>query len=88
MKTTRNCWECKRRNFWVCLGYVLLMILSVNTLITYIYRKMDEVSRGSISLTYTNMTEAKELAQKLKYEHLYMTSFSKMRVDLATQVCS
>ena len=24
---------------------------------------------------------------KLRYEHLYLTSFSKMRVDLAAQVC-
>ena len=26
------------------------------------------------------------LVPKLKYEHIYLTSFSKMRVDLATQV--
>lgn len=24
---------------------------------------------------------------KLKYEHIYLTSFAKMRVDLAAQVC-
>ena len=24
---------------------------------------------------------------KLKYEHIHLTSFSKMRVDLAAQVC-
>ena len=24
---------------------------------------------------------------KLRYEHVYLTSFSKMRVDLAAQVC-
>ncbi len=28
------------------------------------------------------------LAPKLKREHVYLTSFSKMRVDLATQVTS
>ena len=27
------------------------------------------------------------MVHKLKYEHLYLTSFSKMRVDLAAQVC-
>lgn len=27
------------------------------------------------------------LVHKLKYEHIYLTSFSKMRVDLAVQVC-
>ena len=28
------------------------------------------------------------MATKLKREHLYLTSFSKMRVDLAAQVCN
>lgn len=28
------------------------------------------------------------MVQKLKFEHLYLNSFAKMRVDLATQVCS
>ena len=27
------------------------------------------------------------LVGNLKYEHVYLTSFSKMRVDLAAQVC-
>ena len=27
------------------------------------------------------------LVSKLKYEHVYLNSFSKMRVDLAAQVC-
>ena len=27
------------------------------------------------------------MVPKLKYEHLYLSSFSKMRVDLAVQVC-
>lgn len=28
------------------------------------------------------------LVPKLKYEHIYLNSFSKMRVDLAAQVCT
>lgn len=27
------------------------------------------------------------LVPKLKYEHIYLTTFSKMQVDLAAQVC-
>ena len=27
------------------------------------------------------------LVPKIKYEHIHLTSFSKMRVDLAAQVC-
>ena len=34
---------------------------------------------------HTN-TPGLSLGPKLKYEHVYLTSFSKMRVDLAAQV--
>ena len=32
-------------------------------------------------------TPGLSLVPKIKYEHVYLTSFSKMRVDLAAQVC-
>ena len=32
-------------------------------------------------------TPGVSLVPKIKYEHIYLTSFSKMRVDLAAQVC-
>ena len=38
---------------------------------------------------YKETTEAVglRLVPKLKYEHVHLTTFSKMRVDLAAQVC-
>ena len=32
-------------------------------------------------------TPGLSLVHKLRYEHIHLTSFSKMRVDLAVQVC-
>ena len=32
-------------------------------------------------------TPGLSLVPKLKYEHIYLNSFAKMRVDLAAQVC-
>ena len=32
-------------------------------------------------------TPGLSLVPKIKYEHVYLTSFSKMRVDLAAEVC-
>ena len=34
----------------------------------------------------TTETPGLSLTHKLKYEHIYLTNFSKMRVDLAAQV--
>jgi len=31
-------------------------------------------------------SDGKRLVSKLKYEHIYLTTFSKMRVDLAAEV--
>ena len=41
-----------------------------------------------VALYYRNMGAATGLSMvpKLKYEHVYLNSFSKMRVDLAAQV--
>ena len=37
-------------------------------------------------LDQTDQVQSLSLVPKLKYEHIYLTSFSKMRVDLAAQV--
>ena len=50
----------------------------------------EEISwRHLISLYYRNNGSSHDqlsLVPKLKYEHVYLNSFSKMRVDLAAQV--
>lgn len=43
--------------------------------------------RHIIDLYSRNSVTGLSLVPKLKYEHVYLTSFSKMRVDLAAQVC-
>ena len=40
-----------------------------------------------MNLYLKNSHSGLSLVPKLKYEHVYLTSFSKMRVDLAAQVC-
>lgn len=39
-------------------------------------------------LDKTDSVQSLSCVPKLKYEHIYLTSFSKMRVDLAAQVCT
>ena len=40
-----------------------------------------------ISMSTQKHLEDFQTVYKLKHEHIYLTSFSKMRVDLAAQVC-
>ncbi len=53
-----------------------------------------EISWSHLAALYYRDAEAHReaaglaLVPKIKYEHIYLTSFSKMRVDLATQVSS
>ena len=51
---------------------------------------MERTSPGGIWKTCTTRDKGKgsglALVPKLKYEHINLTSFSKMRVDFATQV--
>ena len=39
-----------------------------------------------MNLYYNNRSEGLALVKKLKYEHIHLSSYSKMRVDLAAQV--
>lgn len=43
-----------------------------------LYKKDIRAAEGPVGL---------RLVPKLKYEHIYLSSFAKMRVDLAAQVC-
>ena len=43
-----------------------------------LYKEDTGASEGPVGL---------HLVPKLKYEHIHLSSFSKMRVDLAVQVC-
>ena len=45
----------------------------------------NEISWQHLDLDDTK-SDGKRLVPKLKYEHIYLTTFSKMRVDLAAEV--
>ena len=88
MKTVRNGWASQKRKLWVSAKYIYMLdSLSVRV---HIYFQCDgkEISWRHLEDLYRrNRGETGlVLVPKLKYEHIRLTSFSKMRVDLATQV--
>ena len=78
IKTTRNCWECKGRNLWVSqLSFTIFQKNGKNIYWQHLVHLYDKDRGKGTGLA---------LVPKLKFEHLHLTSFSKMRVDLAAQV--
>ena len=55
----------------------------------YCFSAMDSQSVVVSEKTLGALTDTSGLllTHKLKYEHIYLTSFSKMRVDLTVQLC-
>ncbi len=85
IKTTRNCWSSKHRTLWVCLTFKPNQVESIIVM----QKNGKEIAWGHlVDLYYRDKGKASGLAMvpKLKLEHLQLTSFSKMRVDLAAQV--
>lgn len=84
IKTTRNCWASPHRTLWV-------IVRSYNNLIIMVCIQNDGryISWQHLKALY-NVDGGKatglSIVKKLKFEHLKLTSFSKMRVDLAAQV--
>ena len=93
LKTTRNCWASKKRQLWVSFNSILYyVIVSVSSSQFHTQCNGKEISWSHLVDLYMCDRGNKEtpglvLVPKLKYEHVYLTSFSKMRVDLAAQVC-
>ena len=96
LKTTRNGWASTKRRLWV--SYMYMYVFTHNTVrklvhfflqcngkeilwdhLRELYRKDSGAHKNAAGLC---------LVPKLKYEHVFLTSFSKMRVDLAAQVCT
>jgi len=91
LKTTRNCFARKSRTLWVSSHITTFSSLGCSYLCTQC--KGKEISWShTVRLYYhnngehTNMPGVPRLVHKLKYEHINLTSFSKMTVDLAAQV--
>ena len=70
IKTTRNCWASKCRFLWVCHNNYTLS-----------WQHLVDLYEGD-----AGKCSGLTLLPKLKFEHINLTSFSKMRVDLAAQV--
>ena len=71
--------------------YMLPFIYNVHTI--SLQCKGQDIEWSQLRCLYKRnrtVTETPSLAMlhKVKYEHVYLTSFSKMRVDLAAQVSS
>lgn len=74
IKTVRNCFASRKRMLW-CNGSNILW----KHIVDLYYHN---------SGAHTNAPGVPCLVPKLRYEHIRLTSFSKMRVDLAAQVMS
>ena len=87
MKTTRNCWSSNNRTLWVCLGY--LYHLHSHCYMLYMQKDGSDILWEHLVALYNRdggRGSGMAMITKLKFEHLYLNSFAKMRVDLATQV--
>jgi len=94
IKTTRNCWASKCRQLWasVCIPfahkYISLPPSFCLCMPLHFQNQGKQISWQHLRDLYTKVhgDTGLTLLPKLKYEHVNLTSFSKMRVDLAAQV--
>lgn len=89
IKTTRNCWASNARTLWV----KIIIIGCADVPYVHIYISQNnghEIKWTHVWTLYyrSRSPTGLELLPKLKFEHIKLTSFSKMRVDLAAQVCT
>ena len=86
IKTVRNAWSNEKRKLWVS----LVVLLTNWSFIHHFPQqcKGKEITWGHLNNLYkgNRSKTGVVLIPKLKYEHLHLTNFSKMRVDLAAQV--
>ena len=97
IKTVRNCWANYKWQLWV--SSLLFRYIYVYAIVCFffIFDSLHLQCNG-MDISWKHLTELYEknraqapdaglaLLPKLKYEHVHLTSYSKMRVDLAAQV--
>ena len=89
IKTTRNCWASKARTLWVRVYMHMQKFCTLFTRHCYPWQNNGKEIKWThlwrlyyLSRTPTGLS----LLPKLKFEHVHLNYFSKMRVDLAAQV--
>ena len=98
LKTTRNCWanssaHNRSRHLWVSRILLKAAMKIFYTLFWFLQINGMEISWQHLVRVYEantgqhTDTPGLVLLPKVKYEHIHLTSYSKMRVDLAAQVC-
>ena len=92
IKTVRNSWSNNKRLMWVSIGFLPFTTCWV---LNFLVPQFDgnHIQWSHLMDLYqwcrsNTTTPGLTIVPKLKYEHIYLTSFSKMRVDLAAQVWS
>ena len=88
LKTISNCMANSKRSMTVCHIYPFIHIITIACYCYFFQKGGQRISWKFIEDLYKMATTSMGLTtqHKLKYEHVYLTSFSKMRVDLAAQV--
>ena len=96
LKTVRNAWASPKRHLWVCFQlehtvYMYMCMLGKYHTEYFLQCEGQNIEWSQLRSLYNRnriVTETPSLAMlhKVKYEHVNLTSFSKMRVDIAAQV--
>lgn len=92
LKTVRNCWWNPKRQLWVNAWSYQNVYYMYILFFEHMQYNGKSISWKHLEQLYLHDTgQGREvtglrLIPKLKYEHIYLSSFSKMRVDLAAQV--
>ena len=86
LKTIRNSWYNEKKKLWV--NYICVCKLILFGMFPWCNgKRIDWQHLVDLYEEDTLKEEGTCLIPKIKFEHIKLTSFSKMRVDLAAQVC-
>ena len=89
LKTIRNCWQSKHRTLEVCCLFTFFFICNHACCSITQQNNGKSISWSHLTKLYHRDTSPGmgiRMVPKLKFEHISLASFSKMRVDLAAQV--
>ena len=86
LKTIRNCFANKNRHLWVCSSKIHDQTYFHFSCVLQFEHRICWSFVVDLYMSGRESAQSLSVVPKLKYEHVFLTSFSKMRVDLAAQV--